>query len=102
MTSDTLNPIAINNTDAIALDPISQRLYFIDRSTSNPEILYLDPSTGNEFGTGANIISNSRIRAFGFNTVGVGYAISVNGDLYEINTNYSLSLIHISEPTRPY
>ena len=90
LVSDTINANPLSTiTHTLGVDPVSQRLYFLEEGNLNPEILYINSSTGLEVNTGVSVSSNALIHSLAFSTLGLGYTISDNGDIFEITTNYT-------------
>lgn len=86
--SDTINStVLINQVDALGLDPVSERFYFLEQGTSTPQISYFDSPTGTQVNTGVTIPATAPVPALGFNVAGLGYALSENGELFSITTN---------------
>lgn len=79
----------MNAGNAVGLDPLSLRFYYLDAGNANPEISYLDPVTSTHTNTGVVIPATAELPGFGFNVSGLGYVISNSGDLYSITTNYT-------------
>ncbi len=87
---DTINPTVLSTfTNAMGLDTMSLRFYYLDNSGANQEIFHYDSNNDTHTATGVQIPAATAVNAFAFNAGGLAYALADDGDLFSITTNYS-------------